>query len=180
MNETKTHPLIREVQLGKPLQSLCDELYEDVDFEALEQTDDFDKIIRKLIELNNPRAKFGVVVKENDCFVTLLNDDWTANLEVHYWDDDDNFAKSDEAEYDAQQLNQIVEKIFGKPKVRPKKKMTKSEFLKKKGDCCPHCHQSDTWVLDDFITFRTERTMACAKCGGTWIESYEMKLKGYE
>lgn len=57
--------------------------------------------------------------------------------------------------------------------------MTKADFLKKKGQCCPYCSHTKIVVLDD-VSFRTDKTMGCSKCGMTWIIYYEMKVKGYE
>ena len=175
---TVAHPLLREIQLGRSIESVCEDFLEEFNFQALVQ-DQLVNIVREIIRLNDPNMKFVVFVESDNCYISSINSKWDRDLIPNYWDDEYNFALSDDAECDCDMLNDVVNRLFGEPK-KKFKKMTKADFLKKKGKCCPYCSCSKNVVLDDFVTFKTERVIGCSKCGNTWNERYEMKLKGYE
>jgi hypothetical protein len=176
---TKSHPLIREIQLGRPIESICEQLYEEFDFQVV---DNLEGVIKELIRMNDPNARFAVFTKDDNCYITLLNNkesyEWPRDMDFNYWDDE-GYARSDDADLDCEQLNKAVRRLFG-TKDKPGNKMTKEQFLKKKGKCCPHCGVSKVVTLDDFVTWRTNKVMGCSKCGKTWMINYEMKIKGYE
>jgi hypothetical protein len=174
----KTHPLIREIQLGRSIESLCGDFIEEMNFQRMDELELVDAV-KELIRLNDPKVRFAVFVEEDDCYVSLLNKnkEWPERLEFKYWDDEYRFALSDDAELDCENLNEIVRRLFGYEQ-KPAKKMTNRDFLKKKGECCPYCSRTKIVVLDD-VTFRDEKTMGCSKCGQVWSVKYEMKIKGY-
>lgn len=178
--KVKSHPLIREIELGRPVESISEQLYEELDFQVV---DNLEGVIKELIRLNDPNARFAVFTKDDNCYITLLNHEesyeWPRNLDFHYWDDEDRYARSDDADLDCEQLNEVVRRLFG-TKDKSVKKMTKEQFLKKKGKCCPYCGISKVVILDDFITWKTSQIVGCSKCGRTWMRNYEMKLEGYE
>lgn len=174
--KVKTHPLIREIQLGRSIESLCQDFIEEMDFQSMDIELVVDAV-KELIRLDDPKARFAVFVKDDECFVSLLNNEWPDRLEFEYWDDEYRFALIDDARQDCENLNDIVRSLFGCNE-KPIKKMTNGDFIKKKGKSCPYCSGSKLVILDD-VTFRDEKMMGCSKCGQSWSVKYEMKIKGY-
>lgn len=87
----KTHPLIREIQLGRSVESVCGDFIEEMDFQKMDELELVDAI-KELIRLNDPKVRFAVFVEEDECYVSLLNNEWPERLDFEYWDDEYRFA----------------------------------------------------------------------------------------
>ncbi len=187
--KTKSHPLIRELQLGKSCQELATELLESDDFGGFQRIDDEElvRIIKELVALNDPNVRFGVFTESDSCSIDLVNNGKSVAVEGYY-DDEYRFHLEDDAQCDCEILNDLVERLFGPVKIK-RKKVTKTEILKAGGMICPHCGLRETaprkdeivesshLVLDDFTIDSMTKTLGCRECGGTWDLVYERKLK---
>jgi hypothetical protein len=176
--KTKTHPLIREIQLGRTVEEVVDEhLLPDYDLHGCygEGADLYD-IVREVVRLNKKWLRFAVETGPGSCNIIVLND--SSDLSMSYWDDDYEFALSDNAEADCQTLNDIVERIYGTKRKKPKPKMSQEEFAAKEGENCPYCGR-DAIVLDK-VTWNDRDIMGCGGCGETWFRRHKKVVTGFE
>lgn len=174
----KTHPLITEIQLGRSIKEVALEMCDDMDFQLL-GTDEIESCIKELILLNDPKAKFVVFMFHDNCWLSLVNNEWPAYAEFNYWDD--GYARDDDAFSDCELLNEVVRRLFATEKKQKKIKIKRSDYVKKKGKVCPYCGKKKTVVvLDDFVTNSTRQNLACSGCGETWTENHKLVLTGYD
>lgn len=171
-----SHPLIREVQLGKSVEELCRDNFGDYQFQVLDPDDDLPGIVREIVRRNKPDLKFAVKTDDSSCRIILLNDKGDIEEIPDYWDDEYNMARDDDAACDCEYLNQIVLRIFGVEKKKPKAKITKKEYARKK--CCPYCLGKDTIILDD-VTFKSQEEVGCRTCGETWGSLLKIVVTGF-
>jgi transcription elongation factor Elf1 len=182
----KKHPRIRELQLGKTVKEFVDELLKngDYDFQRLDDSELLEKIVKKLVEIDDPNVRFGVFFKESCAYIESINYE-SFDIPVDYYDNEWGGYLENESWTDCQLLNQIVEELFGPRKKQKSAKFTKAQLLKQQGKvnsnprsgACPHCGKKEIVFLDDFKTDETAQELGCKSCGLTWKLYYEKKLK---
>jgi len=102
-------------------------------------------------------------------------------LRLEYWEydqEDRPIALEEEAYDDCEVLNEIVRRLYGVKKKRPKATLTQGDFLKKKGEACPYCggdalvtlyEPHSTWVI-----------AGCKQCGATWEKRFKLVVTGFK
>lgn len=171
------HPIIKEILLGKTVDEAIQEHFSDLNWEEYATRNRLPDVIREIIRIGKSDLRFAVDVQSDSCQIIPLNADFDPQLD-HYWEDEYNFAKTDEASNDCDNLNGIVEALYGTKRKKPKPKATKELFLKKKGNLCPYCLGTKIIVLDS-DTWSDRDEMGCKKCGETWYRSYKTVVTGF-
>lgn len=137
---------------------------------------DLPLIVKEIISLNNPRLRFAVRTSASSCRITPLNGVLKSVQEIDYWDDEYNSPRDYDADPDCEYLNEIICRLFGVQRKKPKAKITKKEYAKKK--CCPYCLGNETIILDD-VTFKSQETIGCKTCGETWGSLFKFVVTGF-
>lgn len=176
--KTKTHPLIREIQLGRSVEEVVDEhLLPDWDIHGCYGEGlDLYGLVREIVRLNKKWLRFAVETSPGSCNIIVLND--SSDLSMSYWDDDYGYALSDHAEADCEILNNIVEKIYGTKRKKPKPKISQEEFAEKEGEICPYCGRFA--IVLDKVTWSNRDIMGCKGCGETWARMHKKVITGFE
>lgn len=171
--KTKSHPLIKELQLGKSPEELVREHFVSYDFQG-DVYDRLPDIVREIVRIGNERLRFAVRLR-GSCNVIILGG--SSDLSLEYWDYDRGQSLEDDAHLDCGILNEIVERIYGVSRKKSKIKLTKEQFLKKKGQVCPYCgHKPE--VLDD-ETWSDRDILGCRGCGETWEMLVKVVITGF-
>lgn len=173
----KKQPIIKEILLGKKIEEVITEHFSEVEFEVYSTEDQLPDIIREVIRIDKSDLKFAVDVAYDACSIFVLNDDSNLRLE-DYWDDEGNYARTDDASADCEALNNIVDALYGTERKRAKPKITKDQFVKKKGNVCPYCLKTKIIVLDA-ETWNDRDEMGCQSCGATWDRKYKTVVTGF-
>lgn len=173
----KKHPRIREIQLGKSVEEFVDEILDngDYDFIKIEDADEIEKVVKEIIKINDPNARFGVFFSSELIRIRFINADSDFEVDHNYYDSDWGSYDNNEAWNDCEQLNNLIAELLG-PHKAPKKKILKKTLLKAKGLLCPHCGCKDHHVLDNFKTDDMIQELGCKSCGLTWRIYYQRKL----
>lgn len=169
------HPLIKEIQLGKSVEEVIEEHFSEYEFQRGEAQDRLPEIVREIIRINNKWTKFAVKVMSDECHIVILNA--ASDLMLNYWDDEYSMADDDNAHEDCETLNEIVERLYGIKRKKPKPKLTKEQFIAKKGNACPYCGRKAE-ILDG-VTWTDRDFMGCPGCGETWEARYERVFTGF-
>lgn len=171
------NPIVKEIILGKTVDEAIEEHFSDMNWEEYATEKRLPEIIKEIIRIGKSDLKFAVDVGCDYCQIILLNDELNLQLD-HYWEDEGNWAKTDNASQDCLNLNEIVEALYGTKRKKPKPKVTKELFLKKKGKLCPYCLGTDIIVLDG-ETWTDRDEMGCTSCGETWDRKCKTVVTGF-
>ena len=180
----KKHPIITEIQLGKSVEDVIkdrfagEEAGEDYYFEMCMTEDMLPEIIREIIRIGKSDLRFVVEVTVESCGIMVLNAETKLDL-FHYWDDEDNWARDDEAYTDCHALNRIVDALYGTKRKKLHPKITKEQFVSKNGKICPYCGSTKKIVVLDGETWNDRDGMGCRKCGEIWDQKYKIVTTGY-
>ncbi len=174
----KKHPIITELQLGKSVEDVIKDHFSDRDFEAYLTEDRLPEIIKEIIRIGKKDLRFAVDVGHDSCGIIVLNAESDLELD-HYWDDEDNWANSGEASEDCDALNEIVERLYGAKRKKPKPKITNEMFVRKHGKICPYCGAVKKIVVLDDVTWNDRDEMGCRACGELWNRKYKIVTTGY-
>jgi len=174
----KKHPIITELQLGKSVEDVIKDCFSHYDFEIYETEDRLPEIIKEIIRIGKKDLRFAVDVGYDNCGIIVLNAESDLSLD-HYWDDEDNWARSDEANQDCRNLNEIVDALYGAKRKKPKPKITKEQFVIKNGKICPYCGATKMIIVLDGGTWNNRDEMGCRKCGEIWDRKYKTVVTGY-
>jgi transcription elongation factor Elf1 len=183
----KKNPLIKEILLGKTVQEVCAELSEKYNFMG-EAADKLEDIIKTLVKANKPNVVFYAEEKDYNSIYPINLCEW--EIQLDYWDYQDNLWLEEEAYNDCEILNKIVEDLFGK---RKPYKVTKDQkfLLKKKGFACPCCggkgiHLSDRSCWSPRPGNKNSdrgivtHEIGCKECGYIWENKYIVTLENVD
>lgn len=174
MPKTAKHPLIKEIQLGKTPEELVRDHFVSYDFQG-DVYDRLPDIVREIVRINNKWIRFAVKLEDHRCEIIILNGG--SDLFLDYWNHDDGFANDNDANLDCEILNEIVERLYGVKRKKPKPKLTNEQFARKKGNVCPYCGRA-AMVLDE-VTWNNRDIMGCPGCGETWSRDYKIVVTGF-
>jgi hypothetical protein len=174
----KKHPIITELQLGKSVEEVIKDHFSDRDFEVYSTEDRLSEIIKEIIRIGKKDLRFAVDVGRDSCRIFVLNAESDLGL-GHYWDEENNWAMSSEAAVDCDVLNEIVERLYGAKRKKPKPKITNEMFVRKKGNICPYCGATKMIVVLDAETWSDRDEMGCRACGELWNRKYKIVVTGY-
>lgn len=177
MKTKMKNPIIKEILLGKTVEEVIEEHFSDYEFEGYSTEEKLPEIIREIIRIGKSDLRFAVCLQHASCDIIFLNGKSDLQLE-NYWESDGDWAKTDEASQDCDNLNDIVERLYGVERKRPKAKITKEAFLKKKGKVCPFCLSTKITALDEF-TWTNHDEMGCRACGETWDRDCKTVVTGF-
>lgn len=177
-----THPIIMEIQLGKPVEAVVqeqewDELLTDTTSARLPE------IIKEIIRINNPNLTFAVMGFDNECQIVVLNATSGICLEYYEYEDygDGNGEikrrLDEQAHDDCAVLNKIVQSLYGIERKAPKPSVTQEEFVEKDGKVCPYCGAASVTDLDETYVYRIE--MGCPTCGAIWGKIQSVVVTGF-
>lgn len=171
-------PIIKEILLGKTVDEAIEEHFSDYEWEENATWDRLPEIIREIIRIGKSDLRFAVDLNHETCLILILNAESDLELDG-YWEDDGNWARIDEVANDCENLNEIVERLYGTKRKKPEPKVTDETFVKKKGKVCPYCKSTKIMVLDD-VTWNDHDEMGCRKCGETWDRHYKTVITGFK
>ena len=171
------HPLIREIQLGKTVEEVIAEHFAGYDLQEPAH-EALPAIIREVIRINKSDLQFQVRTLADESWIMVLNA--ISDLCIEYWEynqEDRRVALEEEAYRDCKTLNEIVRKLYGVKRERPKATLTREQFVKKKGEVCPYCRGNALDVLDE--TRPEWVIVGCTQCGATWEKTSQLVVKGF-
>lgn len=168
------HPLIKELKLGKSPEELVREHFVGYDFQG-DVYGRLPDIVREIVRIGDEHLRFAVKLTDYKCEIIILS---SSDLYLNYWDYDREAPLEDDARTDCEMLNQIVDRIYGTERKKGRPKITKEQFLRKKGRVCPYCGQKPE-VLDD-VTWSDRDIMGCQNCGETWEMNYKIVVTGFK
>lgn len=172
----KKHPIITELQLGKSVEEVISEHFE-YDFEEGDVQERLPEIVREIVRIGKANLRFAVDVGIDYCSVIVLNAESELLLD-HYWDDEGHWARTNEAQADCERLNEIVERLYGARNKKPKPRLTKEQFVRRKGRLCPYCGGKKIIVLDG-ETYNDSDEMGCQACGEIWNMTHKKVVTGF-
>jgi hypothetical protein len=187
------HPLLTEIQLGRPIKDVAESLLEEASKENEVHNldaDDIEKVIKELIRVNNKNIRWHVCEGYESCSVLVLDKKFQDDLFFDYWDDE-GWARDDEAHEDCDFLNEVTKKLFAVEDKPQKAKVTQTDFKKKKGKVCPYCNSTKVTSIGVLSTYMKKiqkglmgdwmanREMACIKCNAEWTEEYKLTISKY-
>lgn len=172
------HALITEIQLGKSVKEVSNEIK--LDFTKSEIIAGLERVIRELIRLNKPHVRFHVSIGGERCDVGILDKSWPEDLWWDYWNYEYNDSNDDDAYYDCEKLNELVQMLFGVKHTSKKPTISQKDYIRKKRKVCPFCSSKDISSLDHFSTYITKTKLACRSCDHEWEEHYKMVLTKFK
>lgn len=172
----KKHPIITELQLGKSVEEVISEHFE-YDFEEGDVQEMLPEIVREIVRIGRADLRFAVDVGIDSCGIVFLNAESGLNMD-YYWDDEGHWPRTGEAEADCGILNEIVERLYGTERKRPKPRFTKEQFVRRKGNICPYCGGKKIIVLDG-ETYTNHDEMGCQSCGEVWERKHKKVVTGF-
>lgn len=178
MKTSTTHPLLKEIQLGKSPEELVREHFVGYDFQG-DVYDQLPDIVREIVRIGNEHLRFAVALEDGWCGIVVLGAGARNALTLDYWNDEDGFAKDEDANLDCEILNEIVERLYGIKRKKPKPKLTNEQFARKKGNVCPYCGGGGATVVLDDVTWNNRDIMGCLGCGETWSRDYKIVVTGF-
>jgi hypothetical protein len=173
-----THALIGEMQLGKSVEDVIKEHFSDYGLTA-DAREALPEIVREVLRINKKDLQFQVLTLEDQSWITILNA--ASDLCLEYWEYDDEDLPSalmEEAYEDCGILNEIVRRLYGVRKKRPKATLTEEEFAARNGEMCPYCKGNAVAVLDETGCERV--ITGCRECGATWEKTCRMVVTGFK
>lgn len=174
----KKHPIITEIQLGKSVKEVIKEHFSHYNFELYLTEDLLPVVIKEIIHIGKSDLRFAVDVGYDSCGIIVLNAESNLSLD-HYWDDENNWARTDESGADCKALNEIVDALYGTKRKKPKPKVTKEQFVRKNGNICPYCGAVKMIMVLDGETWNDRDEMGCRACGEIWDRKYKIVATGY-
>ena len=172
------HPLIREIQLGKTVEEVIEEHF--AEYELYEWLrDHLPALILEVISIDKMDLQFQVQTTEDETRIIILNATSDVYLRYCQFGLKDGTVDFEEEVYDACEfLNEIVRRLYGVEKKRPRAMLTREQFVKGKGEACPYCRGKALLGLNDI---RPQAVIVgCTQCGATWEKTSDVALNGFK